>query len=211
MITTHLESTRQQFLLERGRALERNVCDVDFAFFFEGLTQHVHGGARTCRAIVVLQRRVAAQQVGQLFQVFGGYAGAGRPDKRHIHGDRDPCKVGVHIEGGTVGQGLRHRGQRKRQVVHQDGVTIGGRFGHQVGTNRATRSAPVVDSDGLAHGVAHFLRHDAGNNVGGASCREWHDHLDGFAGVGLRQAHRVKRKSDQAQQARGANLAPFLR
>ena len=69
--------------------------------------------------------------------------------------------------------------------MHHDGVTIGRRFGHEVCTDVATRTAPVVNSHGLPHRLRHLLSNDAGHDVSGAACWKRHNHFDGLGRVGL--------------------------
>lgn len=93
------------------------------------------------------------------------------PDRREI---ADRVVGHVFVQAGIDGVG-RHR-------RHQNGVAVGRRLGDVIGADVAARPRTVLDDELLMQHFAHLRTHDAADNVGRTTGREWDDH-----------AHRVRR------------------
>ena len=75
---------------------------------------------------------------------------------------------------------------RNRVVYHHQRVTIGRRFRHQIGANRATRTGTIFHDHALLERFGQALRDKARGDVVAAPRRKRHDDADGFGGIRLR-------------------------
>ena len=134
-------------------------------------------------------RAVAGRRHAQLGWVCLGVA----DEVRDVLDAQCVCLLGVHDhhighlghqrDGGEVFfRVIGHLGvQRLVDAVgahgaHQQGVAVGGGFGHQIRANVAARAGAVFDDEGLAKGLGQLRRHGASQDVGGATgCERHHD------------------------------------
>src|SRR5207237_9730007 len=75
-------------------------------------------------------------------------------------------------------------------------VRLAGR--DRLGPDDGARPRLVLDNDGLAEIPGHLLRQRAGNHVGAAAGRKWHDDLDDTLGITRRcLVERKRRQHDE--------------
>ncbi len=104
---------------------------------------------------------------------FGGLLGVHDHHVGHTGHQRDRRKVLLRV--------IRHLAVQRfvdamgAHRAHQQGVAIPGGFGHEVGADIAAGTGPVVHDEGLAESLGQLGRHGAGQDVGGAARRKWHD------------------------------------
>ncbi|MNI55830.1 hypothetical protein D3C73_1108050 [compost metagenome] len=99
-------------------------------------------------------------------------------DDGHRHIDHQPD--GLETLERIVARVLVERGRGREAGVHQqDGIAV--RLGacNLRRTDGAARAALVFDHDRLSQAWPHGFRQGAGDVVGGATCGERHDHIDG--------------------------------
>ena len=82
-----------------------------------------------------------------------------------------------------------------------EGVAVRRGAGHAADTNAATRTAYVLDDDGLAEKTTHFFDEDAPNNICRSAGRKWDDDCDRPGRIGLRLSE--GRQGRQHGSARG--------
>jgi hypothetical protein len=95
-------------------------------------------------------------------------------DERRLTEDRDGLDVVHRVVGELVDRGIR----RVAAGDVDQRVAVGLRAHGGLHADRAARARSVVDDDGLAQRIRHFLRDDARHDVGAAARRERHDHPD---------------------------------
>ncbi|MNY12395.1 hypothetical protein D3C86_1454740 [compost metagenome] len=140
--------------------------------------QHAAGA----RAAVGVLARILLQLFDEALEVLGGKF---RVHRHHVGG---VGKVGDRLEilDRIVRQVLRtasriHGHRRHGGDGQRVAVGVGARgLGRADG---ATRAALVFHDHRLAEFLAHALRHEARDDVGGTAGRERNDHADGLAGV----------------------------
>jgi len=79
----------------------------------------------------------------------------------------------------------RDDGVRRRHA--EQGVAVRRGVGHQLDPDEGTRAGTIVHHHGLAEAVAHALRHDARDDVGGSARALRHDQSYRPRGIVLRR------------------------
>lgn len=101
----------------------------------------------------------------------------------------------------VVGQILEQKLVDQQRGAERDrqGVSVGRRFGHHVGSMSPDRPSLVVDDDDLAQSRPHFLGQQRARHAGGSTGGEGHDELDRLGGQGLRLGDQTKGHGDRRQ------------
>jgi hypothetical protein len=101
------------------------------------------------------------------------------------------------IEGHAFLQARRHR---VGIAGHEQRVAVGGRLRDHDGSDAGACAGPVVDHDRLAEQLGHFVREDAGGEVGDAAAGKTDHQSHRSVGVGrLRRRARAGDGRDKQQ------------
>jgi hypothetical protein len=166
----------------RGAAPVRHVLDIDGGSRLEHFTGQVAGRSRARGAVVQLARRALRER---------NEIGKDIDRLRRMHHDRHRRQRHQ-----TDGREIPHRVVRKALVErlvdrvradrrHQQRAAVGRSLRDGVGSQRATRAAPVVDDDDGFGGVAEHLRDRPRDDIGRTAGRKWDDEADLLAGERL--------------------------
>ena len=87
--------------------------------------------------------------------------------------------------------------QRERKCNNQDGMPVGRRLGHEIGTDHGAAARLVFHDRTWRETLGKFLCQGASERVVESAGREGHYHLDGLGGKGLRDRRRTRQQCNQ--------------
>ena len=196
LVAHEIHLAAEQIVHRRRGALVGNGQELGLDGAHEQQSAQMRGRSDPCvrQSDLVLVRLDVSEE---LLEILRREALPADDRHRHVVDEADVLEILERIEAQAA---VQRRRRRHADMVDQDRVAVRLRVLHLLGRQNSARARAVLDEDRLAQGLAHRLRHHAGDGIGRSARGIGNQHDDRPCRIILRRCARRCRERRKGQQ-----------